>query len=200
MRKRPQGYAAFLMSSSEKKKVEVEKKRRGKRKKERKKMPKYFCDYCDIYLTHDSSSVRNAHNRGWKHKSSVRAYYEEFIRDNNIYVRHPIVDDTRPWRVQRRAAEGGGDRGGGDRGPRRDDFGGGGGGGFGTGANRGGPPRDGPYSRPPGQYGGGPPPHYHQGPPPGYGGPPPPHDPSGPAYAAPPQPFYPPPQQHGYGQ
>ncbi|CAG8652064.1 13518_t:CDS:2 [Cetraspora pellucida] len=25
-------------------------------------MPKYYCDYCDVYLTHDSSSVRKAHN------------------------------------------------------------------------------------------------------------------------------------------
>uniref|UniRef100_A0A0K0EER8 Matrin-type domain-containing protein n=1 Tax=Strongyloides stercoralis TaxID=6248 RepID=A0A0K0EER8_STRER len=25
-------------------------------------MPKYYCDYCDAYLTHDSPSVRKTHN------------------------------------------------------------------------------------------------------------------------------------------
>ena len=32
------------------------------------KMPKYYCDYCDTYLTHDSPSVRKTHNGGRKHK------------------------------------------------------------------------------------------------------------------------------------
>jgi U1 small nuclear ribonucleoprotein C len=41
-------------------------------------MPKYYCDYCDIYLTHDSPHVRKSHNDGWKHKAAVRAYYEQF--------------------------------------------------------------------------------------------------------------------------
>ncbi|KAJ2837545.1 U1 small nuclear ribonucleoprotein C [Coemansia erecta] len=39
-------------------------------------MPKYYCDYCDIFLTHDSSSVRKAHNTGWKHINQVAAYYQ----------------------------------------------------------------------------------------------------------------------------
>ncbi|KAJ1680105.1 hypothetical protein EV182_000667, partial [Spiromyces aspiralis] len=38
-------------------------------------MPKYYCDYCDIFLTHDSISVRKSHNSGWKHKEAVYAYY-----------------------------------------------------------------------------------------------------------------------------
>ncbi|KAJ1823500.1 U1 small nuclear ribonucleoprotein C [Coemansia sp. RSA 2703] len=38
-------------------------------------MPRYYCDYCDIFLTHDSSSVRQAHNSGWKHVNQVAAYY-----------------------------------------------------------------------------------------------------------------------------
>eukprot|EP01103_Thecamoeba_quadrilineata_P018471 TRINITY_DN703_c0_g4_i1.p1 TRINITY_DN703_c0_g4~~TRINITY_DN703_c0_g4_i1.p1 ORF type:complete len:145 (+),score=20.02 TRINITY_DN703_c0_g4_i1:29-463(+) len=41
-------------------------------------MPKYYCDYCDIFLTHDSPSVRKSHNEGWKHKWAVRAYYGQF--------------------------------------------------------------------------------------------------------------------------
>ncbi|KAJ2356432.1 U1 small nuclear ribonucleoprotein C, partial [Coemansia erecta] len=44
-------------------------------------MPKYYCDYCDIFLTHDSSSVRKAHNTGWKHISQVAAYYQELDQD-----------------------------------------------------------------------------------------------------------------------
>ena len=44
-------------------------------------MPKYYCDYCDIFLTHDSNSVRRAHNDGWKHKSAVKQYYSQFEFD-----------------------------------------------------------------------------------------------------------------------
>lgn len=38
-------------------------------------MPRYYCDYCDTYLTHDSPSVRKQHNAGYKHKANVRSYY-----------------------------------------------------------------------------------------------------------------------------
>lgn len=31
-------------------------------------MPRYYCDYCDTYLTHDSPAVRKQHNTGYKHK------------------------------------------------------------------------------------------------------------------------------------
>ncbi|CAM6094078.1 unnamed protein product [Calypogeia fissa] len=41
-------------------------------------MPRYYCDYCDTYLTHDSPSVRTQHNAGYKHKANVRAYYQQF--------------------------------------------------------------------------------------------------------------------------
>ncbi|KAF9958514.1 hypothetical protein BGZ72_000265 [Mortierella alpina] len=40
-------------------------------------MPKYYCDYCDIFLTHDSSSVRKAHNAGRNHLINVKTYYSE---------------------------------------------------------------------------------------------------------------------------
>ncbi|ORY65422.1 U1 zinc finger-domain-containing protein [Pseudomassariella vexata] len=40
-------------------------------------MPKFFCDYCDVYLTHDSMSVRKAHNSGRNHLRNVQAYYEQ---------------------------------------------------------------------------------------------------------------------------
>lgn len=44
-------------------------------------MPKYYCDYCDIYLTHDSVVVRKSHNAGWKHRQAVREYYQQFEVD-----------------------------------------------------------------------------------------------------------------------
>ncbi|CAF2141403.1 unnamed protein product, partial [Brassica rapa subsp. narinosa] len=49
---------------------------------------RYYCDYCDTYLTHDSiicifiyifqPSVRKQHNAGYKHKANVRIYYHQF--------------------------------------------------------------------------------------------------------------------------
>ncbi|KAG4088844.1 zf-U1-domain-containing protein [Neocallimastix lanati (nom. inval.)] len=44
-------------------------------------MPKYYCDYCDVFLTHDSSSVRKSHNAGWKHKTHVQNYYNALGKD-----------------------------------------------------------------------------------------------------------------------
>ncbi|CAH9133953.1 unnamed protein product [Cuscuta epithymum] len=41
-------------------------------------MPRYYCDYCDTYLTHDSPSVRKQHNSGYKHKANVRTYYQQY--------------------------------------------------------------------------------------------------------------------------
>ncbi|KAF2726245.1 zf-U1-domain-containing protein [Polychaeton citri CBS 116435] len=40
-------------------------------------MPKFFCDYCDVYLTHDSMSVRKAHNSGRNHLRNVVEYYQQ---------------------------------------------------------------------------------------------------------------------------
>ncbi|KRZ23159.1 U1 small nuclear ribonucleoprotein C [Trichinella pseudospiralis] len=45
------------------------------------KMPKYFCDYCDTHLTHDSPSVRKTHNSGRKHKENVRMYYQQWMEE-----------------------------------------------------------------------------------------------------------------------
>ncbi|EIE18536.1 zf-U1-domain-containing protein [Coccomyxa subellipsoidea C-169] len=41
-------------------------------------MTRYYCDYCDTYLTHDSPVVRKQHNDGYKHKANVRNYYMQF--------------------------------------------------------------------------------------------------------------------------
>ncbi|GAB5034908.1 u1 small nuclear ribonucleoprotein [Nannochloropsis oceanica] len=42
-------------------------------------MPRYFCDYCQTYLTHDSAPGRKQHNRGWKHRENVKMYYEQYM-------------------------------------------------------------------------------------------------------------------------
>ncbi len=41
-------------------------------------MPKYYCDYCDTFLTHDSPSVRKTHNGGRKHKVCSSCYTQEW--------------------------------------------------------------------------------------------------------------------------
>jgi len=53
-------------------------------------MPKYYCDYCDTYLTHDSPSVRKTHCGGRKHKENVCTYYEKWLADQV----QKLVDDT----------------------------------------------------------------------------------------------------------
>ncbi|GFY38891.1 u1 small nuclear ribonucleoprotein C [Trichonephila inaurata madagascariensis] len=44
-------------------------------------MPKYYCDYCDTYLTHDSPSVRKTHCNGRKHKDNVKFYYQKWMEE-----------------------------------------------------------------------------------------------------------------------
>ncbi|GAB6029018.1 hypothetical protein CHUAL_004806 [Chamberlinius hualienensis] len=44
-------------------------------------MPKYYCDYCDTYLTHDSPSVRKTHCSGRKHKENVKFYYQKWMEE-----------------------------------------------------------------------------------------------------------------------
>ena len=44
-------------------------------------MPKFYCDYCDTYLTHDSPSVRKTHCSGRKHKENVKDYYQKWMKE-----------------------------------------------------------------------------------------------------------------------
>ncbi|GFT51351.1 u1 small nuclear ribonucleoprotein C [Nephila pilipes] len=44
-------------------------------------MPKYYCDYCDTYLTHDSPSVRKTHCNGRRHKDNVKFYYQLWMEN-----------------------------------------------------------------------------------------------------------------------
>ena len=45
-------------------------------------MPRYYCEYCDAYLTHDSATVRRQHISGFKHKANGRNYYLQFTDFN----------------------------------------------------------------------------------------------------------------------
>ena len=42
-------------------------------------MPKYFCEYCGIYLTHSSPGGRNQHSRGRKHINNKIEYYSQIL-------------------------------------------------------------------------------------------------------------------------
>nr|AAT09067.1 U1 small nuclear ribonucleoprotein [Bigelowiella natans] len=42
-------------------------------------MGRFYCDYCDIYLTHDSQAGRKQHMHGRRHQENVRQYYSEFL-------------------------------------------------------------------------------------------------------------------------
>ena len=44
-------------------------------------MPKFYCDYCDTYLTHNTPSVRKTHCSGRKHKENVKLYYQKWMED-----------------------------------------------------------------------------------------------------------------------
>ncbi|KAF8592160.1 zf-U1-domain-containing protein [Ramaria rubella] len=108
-------------------------------------MPKHYCDYCDVFLTHDSTSVRKAHNSGRNHLSNVRDYYASLGHDKAQNIIDQITS----------AYESGG-------GPPPGGFG------FGP-AHLGAPPPGGGFGGPPMGFGG-PPPGFG-GPPPGFGGP-----------------------------
>ena len=42
-------------------------------------MPRYFCDYCDAYLTRDSAPGRAQHLRGWRHRENFKNYYMQYF-------------------------------------------------------------------------------------------------------------------------
>lgn len=55
-------------------------------------MTRYYCDYCDIYLTHDSLKVRRAHDKGAKHVNSVEDHYSrEFKKKSQEVVDYMVA-------------------------------------------------------------------------------------------------------------
>ena len=53
-------------------------------------MGRYYCDYCDVFLTHDSPGARRAHSKGRKHQKAVEAYYDDYLR------KHPELLPSAP--------------------------------------------------------------------------------------------------------
>ncbi|EMG50729.1 YHC1 U1 small nuclear ribonucleoprotein C [Candida maltosa Xu316] len=48
-------------------------------------MPKYYCDYCKSYLTHDTLSVRKSHLQGRNHIKLYCDYYELKAKETKIW-------------------------------------------------------------------------------------------------------------------
>ncbi|RMZ27893.1 hypothetical protein D0859_08027 [Hortaea werneckii] len=73
-------------------------------------MPKFFCDYCDVYLTHDSMSVRRAHNSGRNHLRNVVEYYQQIGQEKAQSVIDSITSARtgcrRSWWTARNARNG----------------------------------------------------------------------------------------------
>lgn len=44
-------------------------------------MPRFFDDYSNTYLTHDSSAGRKQQRRGWKFRENFRLHYEGFVEE-----------------------------------------------------------------------------------------------------------------------
>ncbi|CAM9122167.1 unnamed protein product, partial [Laminaria digitata] len=180
-------------------------------------MPRYYCDYCGTYLTHDSAPGRRQHNRGWKHTDNVKLHYKQFLDD---FIKKQAANGGMGTGGQGMSSGGQG-MGSGPGGPRT--MGSGslgrgamnnslmpGGGGMGVragggpmmGGPMGGPMARGPMGGPPGGMGGprGPPGGFGMGGPPGGMGAP--RGPPGAPPQAPPQgqpPIQPPPNVNGNG-
>ena len=59
-------------------------------------MPKFYCEYCGIYLTHSSPSGRRQHAEGRKHIQNKINYYssllEEAQRESTQYISNETFD------------------------------------------------------------------------------------------------------------
>lgn len=48
-------------------------------------MPKYYCEYCKSYLTHDTMSVRKSHLMGKYHIKYYCDYYEDKAKETGVW-------------------------------------------------------------------------------------------------------------------
>ena len=46
-------------------------------------MPKFYCDYCGVYLAHSSPSGRKQHMQGRKHINNKIEYYSQLLLEQN---------------------------------------------------------------------------------------------------------------------
>ena len=56
-------------------------------------MPKYYCDYCKSYLTHDTLSVRKSHLQGRNHIKLYCDYYELKAKETNLWNPLDVIYD-----------------------------------------------------------------------------------------------------------
>ena len=57
-------------------------------------MPKYFCEYCGIYLTHSSPGGRSQHSRGRKHINNKIEYYSQILYELQQGVGSNLIQMT----------------------------------------------------------------------------------------------------------
>ncbi|XP_044523250.1 U1 small nuclear ribonucleoprotein C-like [Gracilinanus agilis] len=55
-------------------------------------MPKFYCIYCDTYLTHYSPSVRKTHCSRRKQKENVKDFYQKWMEEQA----QSLIDKTTP--------------------------------------------------------------------------------------------------------
>ncbi|KAF4674857.1 hypothetical protein FOL47_008605 [Perkinsus chesapeaki] len=55
-------------------------------------MPKYYCEYCDIFLAHSSFFGRKQHCTGRKHIQNKIDYFTELVKDGIVHA--PNYDGT----------------------------------------------------------------------------------------------------------
>jgi hypothetical protein len=80
-------------------------------------MPKYFCEYCGIYLTHSSPGGRKQHSHGRKHINNKIEYYSQFLyefqqnnQNNflNLAMRMSLPPSSNPATMPKIVVPGGG--------------------------------------------------------------------------------------------
>ncbi|CDJ39324.1 U1 small nuclear ribonucleoprotein, putative [Eimeria tenella] len=47
-------------------------------------MPKFYCEYCDIYLTHSSPAGRRQHASGRRHINQKVEYFQNLLRESTF--------------------------------------------------------------------------------------------------------------------
>ena len=60
----------------------------GKLKKIRRK--KFYCDYCDIFLTNDVKKARDEHLKGGQHRRALQQYYERIVEEEIRKGNYPL--------------------------------------------------------------------------------------------------------------
>ncbi|KAK6464041.1 hypothetical protein DFJ63DRAFT_317385 [Scheffersomyces coipomensis] len=62
-------------------------------------MPKYYCDYCKSYLTHDTMSVRKSHLIGKNHIKFYCNYYESKAKETGVWNEVNNQDSSQKYEI-----------------------------------------------------------------------------------------------------